>query len=136
MPRQAKEAYNEYMRDYMLARYKRRMAAAREFLGGKCAKCGATGDLDLDHIDPTTKSFTIARMWSVSDEKFWAEVKKCQLLCSDGTADRCHRAKHRKEARHGTWTRSRAGCQCDVCVEGERERNRRYKQNAKQTKRA
>lgn len=75
----------------MLSKYRKRMDEAIEYLGGKC-KCGSTHKLELDHIDPTTKSFAVAKRWSVSKEIFWAEVKKCQLLCIP-----CHITKH-----HGT----------------------------------
>jgi len=29
-------------------------------LGGRCVRCGATEDLEFDHIDPSTKRFTIS----------------------------------------------------------------------------
>ena len=28
-----------------------------DFFGNKCARCGSTHNLQLDHIDPTTKKF-------------------------------------------------------------------------------
>jgi len=44
--------------------------------------CGSVDNLELDHIDPTTKSFTIGRaLASVSEAKYQAEIVKCQLLC-------------------------------------------------------
>lgn len=90
---QTKEEYNAYMREYMLKRYHKRMAYARELLGNKCAKCGKTEKLDIDHIDPTKKSFTIANIiGNCPEKKLLEELKKCQLLCRD-----CHVKKTRKD---------------------------------------
>lgn len=61
------------MRKYMLARYHKRRAEAIRKLGGKCVKCGSEENLEIDHIDPTTKSFEISKLWNVSKEVFDAE---------------------------------------------------------------
>lgn len=76
------------MREYMLRRYYDRKAQAHERLGGECVRCGATSDLQMDHIDRSTKSFEISKLWSVSKARYDAEVAKCQLLCRP-----CHRKK-------------------------------------------
>lgn len=73
--------YNKQMNLYMKQRWEKRRAAALEFLGGKCVECDSTEDLHFDHIDPKTKVMTIARASSRSEDFFWTEVKKCQLLC-------------------------------------------------------
>lgn len=108
--------YNEYMRDYMLRRYHERMNQARAFLGGKCAKCGDVNDLELDHIDRSTKSFTIGSLWSVNKEKFWAEVRKCQLLCLKCHAEKTLVDLGQKSAKltHGTLSSYRY-CKCPDC---------------------
>jgi 5-methylcytosine-specific restriction endonuclease McrA len=81
------------MREYMARRYDRRKAAAIDQLGGKCVRCGTKDDLDFDHMDPATKSFTIARrLAGVSEAKLQAELAKCQLLCGP-----CHLEKSRSE---------------------------------------
>jgi 5-methylcytosine-specific restriction endonuclease McrA len=60
---------------------------------------GATEGLEFDHIDPSTKEFTISglsRAWDV----LVTEAAKCQLLCRP-----CHVAKgaeDRPEPAHGT----------------------------------
>lgn len=89
-----KDQYNQYMSAYMLTRYHRRKAAAREQLGGACAVCGATDELEVDHIDWRTKSFPVSKMWSVSEARFQAELAKCQLLCRVH-----HKDKTRKDLR-------------------------------------
>jgi len=116
-------AYNERMRRYMLRRYTRKKDAIKR-LGGRCARCGTTRRLEFDHIDASTKSFTIGQMWSCSERRFLAEIAKCQLLCS-----RCHRIKTKEngDPRGGGWNRvdnydhgsgqmyQNDGCRCDDC---------------------
>jgi 5-methylcytosine-specific restriction endonuclease McrA len=124
-----KEEYNAYMRGYLKTRHKERKAAAIAKLGGKCARCPATNDLELDHIDPSTKSFTIGKSWIRAIDDFWAEVAKCQLLC-----DKCHNLKTTTEnglvparGTHGTLSALRY-CKppCDVCKAAKREYMQEY----------
>ena len=88
MPHVDKKIYNVYSRNYMRERWARRRASAIQQLGGCCARCGVTDNLEFDHIDPSTKSFTIAKGSSASEVKFQAELEKCQLLCVE-----CHKEK-------------------------------------------
>ena len=85
-------ARNEYMRNYMKDWYNRRHAEAITKLGGRCAKCGSTRRLEIDHKDPATVDRRMrggrGGMWTASEERFQAELAKCQLLCHD-----CHVAK-------------------------------------------
>lgn len=103
---------NEYMREYMLKRYHARRANAIEMLGGVCAQCGDIEDLELDHIDPYDKSFSISKMWSVSHANFMRELGKCQLLCNY-----CHKKKSSEEAsvEHGGGVSGKRNCSCDLC---------------------
>ena len=43
-------------------------------LGGKCECCGSTFNLQFDHIDPTTKSFSIAKKYGCKE--VFEEIKK------------------------------------------------------------
>ena len=61
-----------------------------EMLGGKCESCGTTKNLQFDHIDPTTKSFSIAKRYRCKN--VFEEIKKCQLLCYE-----CHLKKTSEE---------------------------------------
>ncbi len=123
-----KEEYNEYMRVCMLRRYHERMEVARLTLGGRCSLCSTMeGPFDLDHIDPKTKEFTGARMWSGSKSKFEAELAKCQLLCKP-----CHERKTisdlgKKVAKgtHGTLSSYRY-CKCDLCKRAQSDYMREY----------
>lgn len=57
-------------------------------MGGKCVTCGKKEDLEIDHIDPNTKSFSIGEVITHSWAKIKPEIDKCQLLCKA-----CHKAK-------------------------------------------
>lgn len=47
-----------------------------------CWVCGkTTGRLEFDHIDPSTKEFTISTY--VSLERLWPEMEKCHVLCKE-----------------------------------------------------
>lgn len=84
-------------------------------MGGVCVICGSTDRLEFDHIDPTTKTFNIGKMWSASDAVIEAELQKCQLLCYAH-----HRQKSGAEitakAKHGGWTWAvKRKCPCEKC---------------------
>lgn len=57
-----------------------------------CVRCGYKEhpvSLDFDHIDPTSKNFTIARRIDLSTlSVLFSEIRKCQILCAN-----CHRIK-------------------------------------------
>jgi 5-methylcytosine-specific restriction endonuclease McrA len=100
--RLSKKQYREMTKSWAIA-----------YLGGKCVSCGDTEDLEFDHIDPTTKSFSIG--WSLNRTKKYLEpeLKKCQLLCA-----MCHAiktSKQMKTAKHGTRSMYNNGCKCKEC---------------------
>jgi hypothetical protein len=113
----------------MLRRYHERRAKALAFLGGAC-KCGSTSDLQFDHVDRTKKSFTIGKLWSLSEKVFWAEIAKCQLLCS-----KCHEEKTlidlnqvSAKTRHGTLSTYRY-CHCSLCRKANADYSAQWKLN-------
>ena len=63
-----------------------------EYLGGKCVVCGTTERLEFDHIDRTTKKYSIGGRVSYNFDILKEEVDKCQLLCYD-----CHKVKTKSE---------------------------------------
>lgn len=94
--------------------YRRKIEEFKTLLGAKCAQCGATEDLEFDHIDPDSKSFNISSRATLRRETVLAELAKCQLLCpachEDKTfADRGSRA-HGTPAMYNTH-----GCRCTEC---------------------
>lgn len=101
---------NEYMREYMKNRYAARRAEAIAVLGGKCVQCQTTSDLEIDHIDPSQKSYSMSKILNRSKALVESELAKCQILCHE-----CHVDKHRSQAECGTTARYHAGCRCSEC---------------------
>jgi len=65
----------------MATKYSDRRKLMLEYLGNKCAKCGSVSDLEIDHIDPTTKNFSLSKAFSYKWDTIQAELDLCQLLC-------------------------------------------------------
>jgi hypothetical protein len=105
-------AYNEYQRTYQLARYHRRKQEAIASLGGVCARCSSTQRLEIDHIDPALKSFPISQLWSVSEERFYAELRKCQLLCKPHHIEK---TSQEQSVDHGGGASGKRNCKCTPC---------------------
>jgi hypothetical protein len=113
-------------------REKRRIEA-REYLGSRCAWCGATEKLDFDHIDPSTMIFRIANGLINKAEVFWAEVAKCQLLCRD-----CHTEKSSAEGSfrtvgHGEGKTGKKSCRCELCGPLKNKYMREFKARARES---
>lgn len=125
MANRNRESYNAYMREYMLRRYHVRKAEAIAFLGGKCVCCERRHDLQFDHKDRATKSFTIAKLWSLSEKRFWDEIMKCQLLCQEHHNDKTILEMGFQKAKgvHGA-PNSHRYCKCSVCMESWRQYQR------------
>lgn len=112
MPLKDREKYNEYMREYMIARYYRWRQEAITHLGGKCVDCGSVDGLELDHVDRTTKTYNISKQ-TLSKTAFWAEIEKCVLRC-----DPCHNARTAEQLSvgHGGGKTGKKNCYCDKCA--------------------
>lgn len=78
----------EQRREYDRLRYHARRNDLLERLGGHCVDCGRTEDLQFDHVDAKTKSFTLSRSWTKPIEEILIELEKCVLRCGP-----CHRVK-------------------------------------------
>lgn len=97
------------------------------WFGGTCAICGnKDGPFDFDHIDPSTKKFTLANTTSLSIHVWWKELMKCQLLCKP-----CHTLKTKvdnyKPCVHGTTSMYvNYKCRCELCKASMGEYNRKY----------
>lgn len=77
------------------ARRHARKLRAIEYKGGKCQHCDGVfhpAALDFHHVDPYTKDVEPGLMMGYRDEKLFAELDKCILLCAN-----CHRIHHFKE---------------------------------------
>jgi hypothetical protein len=121
----------EYQRSYQLDRYNRWMSEAREYLGGVCVICGTTEDLQIDHIDPNTKSFTFGSKRPA--RAVWdAELKKCQLLCLEHHKEKTAREWYAAR-QHGTYGMyQKHGCRCDKCRSFMNNHMKEYKRSKKQ----
>lgn len=113
--------------EYALRRYHRLRAQWIAELGGRC-KCGSTRKLQLDHVDPKTKTMEIGELWSAAIVRVREELKKCQVLCA-----KCHKRKTADEMRkgHGTWGMYRnRKCRCAECRALMREYKRKRRREA------
>ena len=80
-------------------RYDRRIKEAKEFLGGRCCNPECTTPyerLEFHHVEPESKKDTVTYLAKCSYERFWAEVKKCELMC-----EYCHDDFHADEIIEG-----------------------------------
>lgn len=99
---------------------------------GPCAVCGSTVDLEVDHIDPSLKSFPVSAVWSLGldNPKRVSELAKCQVLCYT-----CHKRKSVAEqtAEHGVGTSGvKLGgikCGCDKCLLARRRYQAEWRRN-------
>ena len=125
-----KEYQREYQRD-RVARLKREWFEAN----GPCAHCGSWEDLQVDHIDPTTKDPSLvpsrSGIWTRSKAFRDRELAKCQALCGP-----CHRVKSAAEqtgikaVNHGTLTAYyKHKCRCPLCSHAAREYQRQWRAN-------
>lgn len=120
-----REERNEYNR----ARHRTRRNKMIDYLGSECSRCGATDNLEFDHLKPDTKNFDISLKATHPWSLLLPELKKCQLLCRP-----CHKAKTREDfdqpnARetHGTLSSYRY-CRCVECKAAKRTYMRRWRQ--------
>lgn len=119
---------------YARARADKRIAEARELLGGKCTECGTLENLEFDHIYKESKCFTLSgQAGGVSKERWDNEVAKCQLLCR-----MCHLEKTKRERGygsskdgHGTDAAYKSGCRCVECKASKSQRNKVSARNRK-----
>src|SRR6516162_1428247 len=114
-------------REYDNTRWRRRRKILVAALGGQCMRCGATEDLEFDHIDPEIKSFTISSSLLVPWEQLLAELGKCQLLCHPCHAVKTaenneHSGGKNRIDEHGTEAfHDRTGCRCTACTNAKRQ---------------
>lgn len=107
--------YGDKKREYDRLRASNNRAEWIKSQGGKCVKCGSTENLEIDHIDPSTKEYKIATIWSRRKEVRDYELAKCQILCYG-----CHKEKTLgyaiKDMKCGTFSMYQSRkCRCEEC---------------------
>lgn len=127
----------KFGRAYHRRYYQLRRKKLIDHLGGRCAVCGKTEDLHIDHVEKDKKAFAISHKMSIKNNV--EELKKCQLLCSEHHHEKT--AQENRGITHGKTTAwMRYKCRCDICEVARRkwylERNRkRREQTARVAKR-
>jgi hypothetical protein len=114
MPMKNKDEQRAYQREWLRQRRKDWIDE-----NGPCA-CGSSDRLEVDHIDPKTKTMKASQIWSRREEVRNAELSKCQVLCYV-----CHKKKTAKDLSDhftiqracGTHQKYAQGCRCDSCTE-------------------
>ena len=101
------------------ARYAASRRRVIQLLGGKCAVCGCTENLEIDHIKPEDKELDVSRtlMRNELTDEVLKEIAKCQALCHKHHMQKSIRERGDKEARgtHGTLSAYRY-CKCILCT--------------------
>lgn len=100
---------SEYITAYVKARRDKWLEE-----NGPCQECGSIENLEVDHIDKTTKLINPSHIWTLKEPSRIQELAKCQVLCRD-----CHRKKTSSENtvwQHGTLSGyQRYKCRCIEC---------------------
>lgn len=114
------------MATYMTARILKRRQDWIDSQGGKCAVCGSTENLEVDHKDPAQKEYDPCVLWSLAldNPKRIGELAKCWVLCRI-----CHKAKtigEKRTAQHGGIRMYRVGCRCKECRAANTRSQREY----------
>jgi hypothetical protein len=119
--------YNTMRKAIIRARRRKILIAA---LDGVCARpgCGSTEDLEFDHIDRSTKSFTISdgldRPWI----ELIDEIMKCQLLCRPHHTEKSIEYGDIRTVDHGAGKSGKRNCSCAACKVRKREYMRTFMQ--------
>ncbi len=104
--------------------YERKKNALLDAIGRECIRCGSTEGIEFDHVDRSTKSFSVLTEWKRPLDELLEEVRKCQPLCKV-----CHQSKTSMEmgVPHGGGVSGKRGCKCAGCRARKAEYAARYR---------
>lgn len=108
-------------RDYQNQYRANKRAYLLEMLGKVCVVCGTEEIIEFDHIDPSTKLFTIASGLDKPLGILIEEAVKCQLLCKEHHIQKTAKElagripANKGKTTHGSTMYNR-GCRCDICL--------------------
>lgn len=119
--------------NYDRERYFKRKEMLLDLVGRKCVKCGTEDKIEFDHIDPSTKLFSLMGAWNRPLEELKSEAIKCQPLCHD-----CHKEKSINflAAAHGGGKSGKRNCKCEPCKRRKAEYMREWKRSRRASKAA
>lgn len=75
---------------------------------GPCALCGSDENLEVDHIDPAVKSFSVH--WGMRADLLAIELSKCRALC-----EKCHTQLSGDQKRKPENEVKKPKCKCEEC---------------------
>lgn len=108
-------------RDYQNQYRAKKRAYLLEMLGNVCVICGSDETIEFDHIDRSTKFFTIASGFDKPLKILIEEASKCQLLCKEHHTEKTAKEltgrapANKGKVTHGSTMYNR-GCRCDICL--------------------
>lgn len=121
---------SETNKEYLRNRYAQQRQGFIKYLGGLCALCGATENLEIDHIDWRLKSFPVSGLWPVKKLPLvYRELDKCQLLCRTHHIEKSRNDLSEIRAENGSFTHGtmygwmKVKCKCGICEIAHKEYN-------------
>lgn len=108
-------------RDYQNQYRAKKRAYLLNMLGNVCVICGSEDAIEFDHIDRSTKSFTIASGFDKPLQILIEEANKCQLLCKKHHVQKTAKEltgrvpANKGKRTHGSSMYNR-GCRCEICL--------------------
>jgi len=113
---------------YDKERYRLRKERLLDLIGRTCVSCGSDELIEFDHVDPSSKEFTVTSKWNRPLAEVLPEAAKCQPLCHW-----CHKEKTRANSSvdHGGGLSGKRNCPCVPCKSRKSEYMRTWKRRRK-----
>lgn len=103
----------KYHREYSRNYYHKRMTEIKNRLGGRCVFCGSIENLEIHHLDPSTKQYSISKkVLSIKYDNLNEELNKCVLLCHT-----CHKSVSQKQTKKRLSVKKLITIRPVICIE-------------------